>query len=277
MKKLLILIGLSMIFVTNAWAGYDYTSLMASDGGSVNDLKVEVSGKDYTIDYTITDRHQTGTPGDQFNNTYKGYYSLDPNWNWQDTGADKNGSLDNFSGFYLGTIKGNDDPDDADGRLATLISYYLGATSDDTFTITESRKVDDPSTTTVTDNDLTVTATDTGTDGWNSGTWELSSNSSSTVEFYTVKGSNEYALYYINPAQTNGVWTTAHLLNGGSKIPQLSHFSGILTTSGPPGNPVPEPATMILFGFGLLGISVLFFCKALQVPCKGPSMFYPAQ
>jgi hypothetical protein len=90
------------------------------------------------------------------------------------------------------------------------------------------------------DGQLTVT----WDDGGKTGTWTFQSYD---VIFYAVKGADEFALYYVDPALiagTEGSWTSRHTLTKSGQIPTLSHFSVAAE--------VPEPATMLLMGTGLL-------------------------
>jgi hypothetical protein len=91
------------------------------------------------------------------------------------------------------------------------------------------------------------------------GTWEVKNQdeNNETINFYSVAGGRGFALYWVNPEQSSGSWTTKHLRNSPGNIPTLSHFSVMKTSSIPPGgtDPVPEPATMLLFGFSLIGLA----------------------
>lgn len=163
---------------------------------------------------------------DSFNTTYQGW-----------SGSD-------FSGYYLGTIisdPGTGGTNDSSTNLQTLISTFLGNVSPYEF-----HKVDLDNVTAGVDGPLTVSC---GTDCY-SGTWTTAGTVN--VAFYSVKAANEYALYFVNPSSNNGDWITDHLLtSNGKNIPEISH----LTAAIDPGTPVPEPATMLLFGAGLAGLA----------------------
>ena len=95
-----------------------------------------------------------------------------------------------------------------------------------------------------------------------SGTW-ASDPVSSTIEFYTVKAGNYFAMYYLATPESTGSWSTfdiwsiggpgtgGHPDNGGGGL-EISHFIGY----NPSSTPVPEPGTVILLGAGLVGLGL---------------------
>ena len=171
--------------------------------------------------FTVVDNSGAG---DTYNAAYFGY-----------SGAD-------YSGYYLGTIAGNTDP----GYFVSIIETYYNRLTGMSLTIMASYKADPvPGT----DGPLTVTA---AADG-KSGTWSLSVASGYELGFYAVKGGNDFALYYVDPTQREGIWTTRHLLVGSDNNPEISHFSAAPTTT----TVVPEPSTAMLLGLGLLGLGAV--------------------
>jgi hypothetical protein len=90
-----------------------------------------------------------------------------------------------------------------------------------------------------------------------SGTWTFDNTNSSTggstwdVDYIEVKGGNFYSIYAVDPIALSGDWSTDEILVGHGNHPALSHIA--FFGQDPPSG-VPEPATLALFGAGLLGL-----------------------
>lgn len=160
-----------------------------------------------------------------------------------------------WTGYYIGTFEGNDsfkyspkkeNPKKPVINVRDLVREFLGgASSLLDFEPGNYEKVDLPA---LSSGPLTITMTD-----GKSGTWALTEPA--MMDFYTVKGSNAFALYYIPTPTNTGVWSTINLINGGGNPPGISHFSAI--TRNVSESPIPEPGTLVLMGVGILGLGIL--------------------
>ncbi len=149
-----------------------------------------------------------------------------------------------YSGTYLFTsvTPGNDNPTTLSPYLSDFVGLINTMIEPDVGTFDLYDKLDAPATT---GSDMAVTYYS----GNKTGEW----TTEDPVQFYTVKASTEFAVYWLDPASTFGYWSTEHLRNGGGNIPSISHLSMWNSTDEPP--PVPEPATFILLGGGLVGLA----------------------
>jgi len=85
-----------------------------------------------------------------------------------------------------------------------------------------------------------------------SGTWY----SSESVKFYSVKGSDQYAMYWVNPSLKEGLFSMEHIFKNG-KNPDLSHITFWTNNNTYETTSTPEPSTMALFFAGLLSLSFI--------------------
>lgn len=148
-----------------------------------------------------------------------------------------------YTGTYLFTVTnpGNENnlSDDDIVELISAINSKIQPDSIDSFY--EESKIDNPETE---NSILSVTySVDEKT-----GTW----TSDVGVQFYSVKGGTEWALYWLGlDGLMSGSWSTQHIVNNGDNQPEISHLTIWNSTS-----EVPEPATLLLFGAGITGLAL---------------------
>ena len=160
---------------------------------TANDDNGVITESDYLLGFLIVDRSSGGVYEDP--TSWAGEYIgtvIDQGW-------DENENSNSYSA------------NDSDTDLEKLIGYFL---DDPSYSLMNYLKVDGAS---GTDTENGIKLEVTSSTDQKTGTWKITP-SSYGFGFYSVKGGPEFALYYVDPAQSEGLWTTAHLLNNGGNI-----------------------------------------------------------
>ncbi len=194
----------------------------------------------------------------------------------------------NANATYIGTVDGNT----SDQTVEEILQWYL---NNNDFTISSSEKVEAPDTSNST---LYISYAPTSDSGeFYSGTWSTYSpdwnatnvpqnwllgqdpepdDTKPSLQFYAVKGSDSFALFEVDPTRSAGTWNVSRLdksnanPNGNNGGPfSISHYTGYFVDDGGTGTPdepepIPEPATMLLFGTGLIGFGFVVRRKYLN-------------
>ena len=95
------------------------------------------------------------------------------------------------------------------------------------------------------------------------GTW--GTTSADLISLYIVKAGSAFATYIVNPSANTGSWSTYDLWNWGANSGAdlaISHFTGYNSSDIPA--PVPEPATIMLLGTGILALVAVGKKKTLK-------------
>jgi len=93
-----------------------------------------------------------------------------------------------------------------------------------------------------------------------SGTSKLSQS----ADYYTVKASNSFALYEIAGGAFSVNWANETIKNKNDKLQNVSHVTFWTITDKKSSTAVPIPASVFLFGSGLLGVLGLVRSKKKQ-------------